>query len=106
MSFVRANSEDYFGITYFVRTISILEENYSTDCYFTENILDFNKSLRWKFHYRTHIERGQPKRSSRNTVSRFRYCSLFHLHFSYYIIQVSRVAFYVFHRSLLVIVKL
>ena len=90
----------------FVPTVSILEENCCTDWYFTKNLLDFNKSLPQKLHHKMHIQRGQPKGSSRNIT--FPICSLFQFHsiITLFKFHVSSATFYFFHRPWLIVVKL
>ena len=77
-----------------------MEENCSTDWYFTKIFLDFVKHLRQNFHHRTHIQRGQPKGGSRNiTFPNITITMLFKFH-------ISSFTFYIFHRPLLIIAKL
>ena len=77
-----------------------MEENCSTDWYFTKNVLDFNKSLRQKARHKTHIQRGRPKGNSRNiTFPNITIITLFKF-------PISNVTFFFFHRPLLIIAKL
>ena len=93
ISFVRANSRDYSGITYLYQKLvhckKIAEQNCSS-----KNFLDLIKVYAWSFI--TEHTYSEVSQRVVQGISRCRYCSLFQFHFNYYIIQVSHIKCHVF----------